>query len=88
MLAKMWIKMNTCALLVGMYWHKPLWRTVRIFLTNTNKKLCTDQGQALQDVSLVCAACNMLLCFCCYINQHGHLKRLSFLAVGSVWLLI
>ena len=39
----------------------------------------------LQGVSLVCAACALMLCFGYCVLQASYLQRLSLSAVGSFW---
>ena len=51
------------------------------------KRSYNVQGLALQEVSLVCAACTVLLCFGCSIPKASGLQRFSLPAVGSVWTL-
>ena len=45
------------------------------------------QGLPLQEVSLVYAACTLLLCFGCSFPQVSPLQSFSLPAVGSVWTL-
>lgn len=45
-------------------------------------RLCSVEGLALEEVSPVCAACTLLLCFGCSILQAIHLQRPPWPAVG------
>jgi len=52
------------------------------------KKSYTVQDLVLQELSLVCAMCTLLLCFGCFFPQVSPLQSISLPAVGSIWTLL